>query len=131
MHADWEVAIGKMEADVSVSSLASRFGGVADNLSSVPVVRLPDNSFVVEFPGGVFGAMGPGNRQSVSAWITRSNRSVSPYLQEGIRYAESGAEIIMVLDLKNAFSAKEVELGIERFKSVRELQRWIEKSCPN
>ena len=119
MQANWEVAVGLMEADVSVSSLASRVGGVADKIDSVPVVRLPDNSFVVEFSDGVFGAMTPANRQSVAAWITRSNRSVSPYLQEGIHYAESGAAIIMVLDLHNAYSPKEVELGIERFESVR------------
>jgi hypothetical protein len=119
MHPTWEVAIAKMDSDVSVSSLASQFGGVEDTLNSVPAVRMPDNSFVLDFPGGLLGAMGPGNRQSVSAWVARSNRSVSPYLQEGIRFAESGAEVIMVLDLKNAFSAKEVELGIERFKSVQ------------
>ncbi len=65
LHANWEVAVGKMQADVSVSSLASRYGAIPDQVDSVPCVRLPDGSFVVDFPDGVFGAMRPGNRQSV------------------------------------------------------------------
>ena len=60
LHANWEVAVGKMQADVSVSSLASRYGAIPDQVDSVPVVRLPDGSFVVEFPDGVFGAMTTG-----------------------------------------------------------------------
>ena len=118
-HANWEVAIAKLQAEVSASSLASQAGGVVDKIESVPVVRLPDNSFIMDFPGDLFGMMTPGNRQSVASWITRPSRSVSAYLQEGMDFAESGAGIIMVLDLQNAFSAKEIELGIERFKSVQ------------
>ena len=97
----------------------SRYNAIPDEVDSVPVVRLPDGSFVVDFPDGEFGAMRPGNRQSVAAWIMRKNRGLSPYLQEGVHFADDGAEIIMVLDLQNAYSEKEVEVGIERFESVR------------
>ena len=119
IHTNWEVAIAKMDTDVSVPSIAKLMNGVIDKLGSVPAVRLPDNNYVVDFSNGVFGVMSPANRQSVSSWVDRSNHSVSPYLQEGVDFAESGAAIIMALDLHNAFSAQEIELGITRFKCIQ------------
>ncbi len=119
MHANWEIAVAKMQADVSVASLAQQYKAIEDQIDSVPAVRLPDDSFVVEFGDSELGVMRPGNRQSVAAWITRTNHSLAPYLQEGVRFADEGAEIIMAIGLQNAYSPQEVEAGIERFASVK------------
>jgi len=122
MRPTWEVAVVEMESQTLMSGLARRLGGAPDTVSSLPAVRLPDDSFVVQFSNGLFGAMSPGNRQQVSRWIDHVNRGVSPYLQEGINYVESGAEVMMILDLQDAFAAGDVERGIEDFETVKSSQ---------
>ncbi|MCA9144943.1 MAG: hypothetical protein H6821_15660 [Planctomycetaceae bacterium] len=117
MHPTWEVAIAEMETRALMSTLAERFQGSAGTVSNVPSVRLPDDSFVLQFSDGTLGTISPGNRQQVTRWVNEVNPSPSPYLQEGVRYADSSAQIIMLLDLKDAFAAHELDL--EKLESVQ------------
>lgn len=59
MHPTWEVAIAEMEAKTVINSLASRVAGVVDSIANSPAVRLPDDSFVVQFSDGTLGTMSP------------------------------------------------------------------------
>jgi hypothetical protein len=117
MQPTWEVAIAEMEAKALMSSLASRFQGALETVGNVPSIRLPDNSFVVQFSDGTLGTISPGNRQEVSRWISQVNPSPSSYLQAGVRYADASAQVIMLLDLQGAFAAHELDL--EKFESVQ------------
>jgi|GEM_PF-1142724 hypothetical protein len=117
MRPTWEVAIAEMETQTLMSTLAQRFKGSAGTVGNVPSVRLPDDSFVLQFSDGTLGTISPGNRQQVTRWIDDVNPSPSPYLQQGVHYADASAQIIMLLDLKDAFAAHELDL--EKFESVQ------------
>lgn len=117
MRPHWEAAIAEMEAKTIITSLASRIGGAVDRISNLPAIRLPDNSFVVQFSDGTLGTMSPANRQEVSRWINEVNRKPSAYLQEGVRYADTNAQVIMLLDLRDAFAAH--ELNLDKLASVQ------------
>lgn len=117
MRPTWEVAIAEMETRTLMSTLAQRFKGSAGTVGNVPSVRLPDDSFVLQFSDGTLGTISPGNRQQVTRWIDEVNPSPSPYLQQGVHYADASAQIIMLLDLKDAFAAHELDL--EKFESVQ------------
>jgi hypothetical protein len=121
MRAKWEVGLTELDAPRLMTDLANQGGGTVDTLHSVPAVHLPDDSFLIQFPGGVLGAMAPGNRQQASYWISRPNRGLSPYLREAIHEIDSHA-IIMALDLNNAFSSSDLERGIEKFETVQKSQ---------
>lgn len=117
MRPTWEIAIAEMETQTLMSTLAQRFKGSAGTVGNVPSVRLPDDSFVLQFSDGTLGTISPGNRQQVTRWIDDVNPSPSPYLQQGVHYADASAQIIMLLDLKDAFAAHELDL--EKFESVQ------------
>jgi hypothetical protein len=117
MHPTWEVAVAEMETRTLMSTLAQRFKGSAGTVGNVPSVRLPDDSFVLQFSDGTLGTISPGNRQQVTRWIDEVNPNPSPYLQQGVHYADASAQIIMLLDLKDAFAAHELDL--EKFESVQ------------
>lgn len=117
MAPTWEVAVVEMETETLMSTLAERSKGVLDTLSNRRAIRLPDDSFVLEFSDGTLGAMAPGNRQQVSQWINHVNRGPSSYLEQGIHYADANAQVIMLLDLQDAFAAHELDL--EKLESVQ------------
>jgi hypothetical protein len=119
MRASWEVAVAKMETAKPIAEYAKQLAGSVDQFGSVPAVRLPDDSFVLELADGVLGTMAPANRQKVSYWVTRSNRTLSPYLTQAIGDLGSKAQIVMVLDLNGAFSSDDIKRGIEKFASVQ------------
>jgi hypothetical protein len=122
MRAKWEVAVGKMDAPKTMSEFANQFGGSVDQVGAVPAVRLPDGSFLLQFPDGVFGAMAPGNRQQAGFWINRPSRGLSPYLREALADIDSKAQIVMALDLSHAFSADDLKRGMEKFEAVKKSQ---------
>ncbi len=118
MRPTWEVAIIEMDADISIARIATKVGGTLDKLNSLPAIRLSDDSYVVQLAGKALGMMAPGNRQQVAKWVETSNRPLSPYLQEGVGFAESGAGVIMVLDLHSAFATDDVSAALEEFEST-------------
>ena len=117
MQPTWEVAIVEMEAKTLISSLARRIEGSLETMNNLPSVRLPDNSFILQFSDGTLGAISPGNRQQVSRWVSQVNPSPSTYLQQGVQYADASAQVIMLLDLQNAFAAH--ELNLEKLDAVQ------------
>lgn len=117
MEATWEAAVVEAESRTLMSTLARKFGGSLDKIYQTPAVRLPDNSFVLEFSEGTFGMIRPGNRQQVSRWVNDSIHNLSEYLQQGIHYADTNAQVIMLLDLQDAFSPSDLDL--ERLESVQ------------
>ena len=122
MRATWEVGILELDDQPDLSSLAERLGGSLDNLQSIPAVRLPDDTFVMEFSDKLLGAMAPGNRQQISFWVKRMNRGLSPYLKEAIADLDTKAQVIMALDLENAFSVDDIARGLDKFQSVEKSQ---------
>ncbi len=119
MRANWEVAVAKMEAAKPIADYAKQLGGSVDQFGSIPAVRLPDDTFVLELADGVLGAMAPGNRQKVSYWVKRSNRALSPYLNQAIGDVDIKAQVVMALDLTGAFSSEDIERGIDKFEVVQ------------
>jgi hypothetical protein len=117
METTWEAAIVEAESKTLIAGLASRLGGALDKVSTLRAVRLPDNSFVLQFNDGLYGVMAPANRQQVSRWISAPSPQHSPYLKQGVGFADSTAQVIMLLDLHNAFAAH--ELNLEKLESVQ------------
>lgn len=112
MRATWEVAVARMDASKSIEQYAQQFGGSVDQVGAVPAVRLPDDSFLLQFPDGILGALAPANRQKAGYWINRPNRGLSPYLTEAMADLDSNSQIVMAIDLNHAFSSNDLERGI-------------------
>jgi hypothetical protein len=123
MRAKWEVAVAKVDTSIkSMSDYAKQVGGSLDQLGPVQAVRLPDNSFLLQFPDGVVGAMAPGDRQKAGYWINRPNRGLSVYLTKALADIDSNAHIVMAMDLAHAFSADDLQRGMEKFDAVKQSQ---------
>jgi hypothetical protein len=123
MRAKWEVAVAQVDTSTkSMSDYAKQVGGSLDQLGPVQAVRLPDDSFLLQFPDGMLGAMAPGDRQKAGYWINRPNRGMSPFLTETISDLDSDAHIVMAMDLTHAFSADDLQRGMEKFDAVKQSQ---------
>jgi hypothetical protein len=104
----WQVGLVRMERVPQLSVLANRYHGATDTLAGMPVVRLPDDSYVVRFSDHLAGGYTPGNRQAVSRWIREDGEGVSPYLAEAMGYANRGTEVIVALDLADVAAEADI-----------------------
>lgn len=120
MRPSWEVAVVQQDVPVPLSTLAARYGSTMDTVGSLPAVRFRDNCYVLQFADGLVGAMAPGNRQQVAQWISRSNSNLTNYLQQGVKFAETGAEVIMALDTNDAFTNEGVTAALAKYESIKQ-----------
>lgn len=113
MQPVWQVALVRMDSAPALETLARQHGGVTDTVANMPGLRLPDDSYVVQFSAQTLGAYAPGDRQAVSRWTRGSSVPLSAPLQEAVGYADAGAEIIMALDLSDVAAVEDVHHGIQ------------------
>ncbi|HEX5102201.1 MAG TPA: hypothetical protein VFV87_00215 [Pirellulaceae bacterium] len=101
----WEVAIGDFADSRSVAEIARRTKGTIDSLGGLQAVALSDDSYAVEFSPTRLGVMAPGNRQTVSRWVSdvrdRDQPQLSPYLK-GTLTASNTSQIVIAFDLQDA-----------------------------
>ena len=113
MESVWEVAVISASETLTVARIAEERSGTLDSVENLPAALLPNDTYVVQFGPGTFGAMAPANRQAVLRWIrelqTRSNSALSPYLRRAAGYSDdAGTEIIMAIDLEGGLLEKGV-----------------------
>ena len=80
-----------------------------DELDGKPALRLPEDTYVVQFDAKTIGVMRPANRQAVLRWLDSMDLAagpqLSPYIMQAAGFSDdAGSEIIMAIDLRGAFS---------------------------
>jgi hypothetical protein len=123
MQPIWEVGMAEVRYEPSMPQVAARWGGEIDRVSNRNAVRLPNDSYVVQFSKNLVGTYRPANRQNISRWLattdTFDNR-LSPYLKSALAYNEKGGTpIIMAMDLTNVISE---DLARERLSQLESLK---------
>jgi hypothetical protein len=109
MRTAWDAAVVTFDKAPNLADIAQHFGGVEDSIAGTPALRVADDSYVVQLSDTMLGAFGPGNRQMVSSWIQQKHESLSPYLQEALRFEEEGAAVIMAIDTTDIMTPGLVE----------------------
>ena len=123
MQPIWEVALAKVNQDVSIPQFAQQRGGSVDVVAGESAVALPDDTYAIKFGPTLVGAMKPANRQSVGRWIEASRdakrRPLTPYLEEAVGYVQDvGTPIIIALDLENALAPAGIRASLEGMKCL-------------
>ena len=123
MQPIWEVALAKVNQDVSIPQFAQQRGGSVDVVAGESAVALPDDTYAIKFGPAMVGAMRPANRQSVGRWIEASRdakrRPLTPYLEEAVGYVQDvGTPIIIALDLENALAPAGIRASLEGMKCL-------------
>lgn len=123
MQPIWEVALAKVDQDVSIPQFAQLRGGSVDVVAGESAVALPDDTYAIKFGPALVGAMKPANRQSVGRWIEASRdakrRPLTPYLEEAVGYVQDiGTPIIIALDLENALAPAGIRARLGELKCL-------------
>ncbi len=133
MEPVWEFAVVDMKKAPSMKVVTRIDGGYIDRLSGLQAAWTPMNTYFVKFSDHLVGAIFPADRQRASRWIkqgkTAKGGSLSPYLEYGAAFADKGADIVMVLDLEHATSARDVGRRIESFDAVAGKEDQLEAFC--
>lgn len=118
----WEIAMMDMDRTWSLDKLAKAEGGFADNFGDAPGVWSPIDAYFIQATPRVLGVVAPGNRQFAARWLRQPKSAlrgnISPYLKNAASTAESGADLVMALDLEDAVSPARVQRGLERLASM-------------
>jgi hypothetical protein len=123
-HNSWELALTRFNNGRDVSSVPKRFGGSMDMVSGKTAAKLPSDHYVVQISPNILGAYTPASRQSVSRWITSTERSnlsaeTSPYLMTAFGYATKvGTPIVMAIDVSGVISADQAAIRLAEFTSI-------------
>jgi hypothetical protein len=123
----WEAAVMDSDAELSLKLIAKNRGGALDTIEGLPAVVLPNDTYLLQFGPKTLGAMGPGKRQAVVRWIRESRNTSLPrvpgYLDKLASFSDAtGSEIIMGMDLQDAFSAELVAARLNEHKAL--LEQW-------
>ncbi len=113
MRPTWDAAVVVFDKAPTLADVNSHFGGIEDSIAGTPALRVADDSYVVQLSDTMLGAFGPGNRQMVSFWIQKKDDTLSPYLQEALRYEEAGAAVIMAIDATDVVTPGLVQARLE------------------
>ncbi len=123
---DWELSLARFEQGREVTATAQRFGGSIDTIADRTVARLPNDYYIVQISPNVLGMYSPASRQSVSRWLTSTDKtnldqSMSPYLLTAYGYASKvGTPIVMAIDVAGVFSPAEAASRLAEFKSLNQ-----------
>jgi hypothetical protein len=113
MRPTWDAAVVVFDKAPTLADVNSHFGGLEDSIAGTPALRVADDSYVVQLSDTMLGAFGPGNRQMVSSWIQKKDDTLSPYLQEALRYEEAGSAVIMAIDATDVVTPGIVQARLE------------------
>lgn len=118
------VALMDLNYEPSVPKVAARLNGTTDNINGLEIAVLPGDFYAVKFGPRLVGIGAPANRQDVGRWINQihsnSLRGPSEYLAEAQEFAESGAPIMMAMDLEHVVSASHVRAHLEEMDVLKD-----------
>ncbi len=120
----WELAMVKLQADRSVTTVAQRYGGQMDDIVGRSAARLPNDHYIVQIMGNLLAAYTPANRQVVSRWLRTtdvgSKQDLPPYMEQAFGYAKNvGTPIVMAMDLEGAISEAEIKKKFDSLESLK------------
>ncbi len=126
----WELAVMSLVEPISSRAIARAEGGYVDQLGGLSAIWSPSDAYFVQFTSGMLGVMAPANRQLVSRWAATLNTGLEKtgYLSESLEQLESGAQIVIALDLSDAAVPHQLKEGLEQAEWLKgkadELAKW-------
>jgi hypothetical protein len=104
----WQVSVMEMSKDTPLKELSMAEGGFTDDFSGIPAMRSTMDAYYVQLGQQVLGAVTPANRQFVARWVGRKQSvggfSLSEQLTKAATAIDSGADLVLALDLTDAVS---------------------------
>lgn len=114
---DWQVSLMETNGNVSLSDIAQAEGGYTDKLWDKMAVVSPGGAYFVEFgPTFLAGYEPSSDRANVVKWVRESASSQGPtsqFLRGIIRTMGSGSDVIIALDMEDAYSASDIRRNME------------------
>ena len=109
---DWSCSFITLDSTPPMSAIQSHMNGVMDKVAGFDVVQTNSDMFVFEPFRNTLGTYIPSNRQNFAAWLNQISNdrstSMSKYLEQGLRYSNQGADVIMAFDLEHVVGASNV-----------------------
>lgn len=113
----WEVSVMDLSKPPSLRAIARAEGGYLDAFAEKAAAWSPINAYFVQLDPLVLGAVSPANRQFAARWAARKSTLegvfASRYLRQAARAVDSGAHVVIAMDLEGATSAPKVRRRLE------------------
>ncbi len=125
MHPLWQAGVAELQFEPSMAKAAALHGGGVDEIDQRAVAALPPDIYVVQFGKQLAGYLRPANRQDAGRWLEEvysdsSRAPLSPYLAEGVAYADKlGTPIIVAVDMKHIFPASFIRTRLESLQCLK------------
>ncbi|TWT46977.1 hypothetical protein KOR42_43210 [Thalassoglobus neptunius] len=120
---NWEIAIMSLSEPITTRSIARSEGGQIDDISGVPSVLAPSNSYFLNFADDLLAVVSPANRQSVSRWADAikagTTGDLNSYLTDSANQLLGDSQIVLVMDLENAVNPFRLKQNLSQSEFVK------------
>jgi hypothetical protein len=127
MHPVWQNTLLDLDFDLDLGKAAAAYGATVDKIGGFggyDAAVFPGDLYVVRVSPRTAAVIMPANRQNVGRWLAEVNADrqhpLSPYLAEAVAFAESGAPLIMALDLEHVFPPEYIRQRLESFEALKD-----------
>ncbi len=128
----WGLAVMNLKEPLSARVIARAEGGKVDEIAGLPTVISPNDAYFVSFSDEILGVMSPANRQVVSRWIAGTAKpspfGTSVFLEESVRSLGGNSQIVMAIDLQDAFAPDQIDAALKQSPFVKdkpsEMEAW-------
>ena len=119
-----EITLMQLGQDLSIETVGRFEGAKVESLAGCPAVLSPLNAYFIELSPRMMAMVFPGDRQFAARWLSRAQAEpqmeLSPYLRQVSTQAKSSqAQIILAIDLENAFSPEDVRDYLGGFENLK------------
>jgi len=116
MVRDFQVGLVKVDSVPNLKRLATREGGTTDEIAGQLVAVSPRDVYFTSFPGRIFAAVHPADRQYTARWI-RSHRdgravTLAPFLRKAADNAGEST-VVIALDLEDVLEPAAIRFGLQ------------------
>lgn len=114
---DWQISLMETDGTISLSDIAQAEAGYTDKIWDKMAITTPGGAFFIQLaPTCLAGYQPVSNRASAVRWVRESAGSSgpsSPYLQNLGRNLNRGNEVVIGIDLDQAYSASDIRRNMQ------------------
>ena len=122
----WEAAVMELMEPAAVRAIARSESGYVDEVNGLTTAVTPADAAFVDFGNNVLGVVRPSDRQFLSRWIgyarENSQPELSEYLRQTLPLVNDRVQVLLAVDLSDAFVLRDVEKGVAESKSLENKQ---------
>ncbi len=120
----WKLGMAELRSGLpDIAKIAENEGGYVEPIGTTPAAWSPRGITMFTFPPNIFAFAETGDRQSITTWLERTMlhpRLFPPsFADRAIFRADAGSQIVLVINLDHAISARALEPALASLEAVQ------------